>query len=154
MQAEQFFIPSIDGKAHIFGEINFRGDPSRRRQMVVLVPGTGHTHRVAFSYLAHRLTMEGHAVARFDTRGVRCANIPADPVNMAKDIPCLDKKTIESATLEARLDDIGGVIQFAARHPFANAQKPLLIGHSYGIGYISHLVEQWCHFTRRLYHCP
>jgi pimeloyl-ACP methyl ester carboxylesterase len=169
MQAQQFFIPSVDGKAHIFGEVNFRGDPSQQRQIIVLIPGTGHTHRgdtvampmrhklqiterfeigltnlqpTSFLNLAKQLTLEGHAVVRFDTRGVRCINTPQTSLPLEKDAPCVDKKTADTATLDARLDDVGAVVQFAARHSISNTNNPILIGHSYGISYVSQLIEQ------------
>jgi predicted esterase len=165
MLAEAFEITSKDGKTKITGEIDFRGDKTQTRTVVILVHGTGPGHRdylmqdalaeaaqftikhAMFLTLAESLTKEGYAVVRFDTRGVRCSQLSCAD---CKDRPqpkrwgelCVDNAIRLTASLAATIEDIQSVYEYAIKRPMVKKNEVAFITHSAGGQYLAPLIQR------------
>ncbi len=155
MQAEQFEIPTKDGKTKLRGEINFRGDKSRARPTVFLLHGTGPAQRdyiaqdaladasqfslkyAMFLIIAEALTNDGYAVVRFDTRGVKCSQLSCpdcghDPQPKRWGELCVDNAVRLTASLTAVTEDIQTIHDYALTRPMVDKERTAFITHSAG----------------------
>jgi predicted alpha/beta hydrolase len=157
-QAEEFSLPTTDGKTSISGQIDWpqNATDAARLPAVVLAAGSGLFDRhmligdpqeprsKLFDDLASVLTIAGFAVVRFDYRGVRCN--PSDPqVSAGKTAQqrttlyaqnCIDADIRRTVTPETNRDDFAVVVAHARMHARIDAARLGAIGVSEGTQFV------------------
>lgn len=164
-QAQQFSIPTTDGKTTITGEIDYPDaateQPGKLWPTVVMIPGTGLFDRdvnfgasgtprdLIFRDLAEQFTAAGIAVARMDYRGVRCNKFTMPPCpdcdTQAKKRMHFYKscflneirKDVTTANIE---DDILSVYNFTRAQPSVDHSRLAIFAHSEGTFHIARLI--------------
>jgi dienelactone hydrolase len=159
MISEEFEISSKDQLTKLKGEINYRGYEGTKRPAVIIIHGTGPNHRDgttlmlqsadrseanAFKLIAERLTKEGYAVVRFDTRAVKCAIECPHCKDEAKSWleKCIDQELALTEDMETIVDDIHSVYQYARMHPGLDSDRFSFVTHSAGLPYTAKLLDQ------------
>ncbi len=160
--AEEFALPSHDGKTTLTGQIDWPQIGPGPVPAVVLAAGSGLFDRhmliadpkiprtKLFDDLAGALTMAGLAVVRFDYRGVRCnASDPRvaagatqnDRAALYAEL-CVDNAIRRTVTPDTNLDDFAAVVAHARAHPRLDAMRLGAIGVSEGSQFVGRLLAR------------